>query len=399
MHTSGRTSLDDLDWTTRRWDGTQAYCDSKLLVTTLAAAVARHWPDVRSNAVDPGWVPTRMGGPHATDDLALGHDTQVWLATSDEPGAPRDRSVLVPPPGPNTRSSRERHRLPGPPPRHPRTNHRRAPVTRSIGQRTTERTSNMKFTRAADAPPPAPKPGSPAPSSSTRSATLTSNHASGARTSDSHPAPAPHGTPTPEARRCTSPTASATSVGEVRDVQEIRPGDVVYIEPDEEHWHGATPERFMAHVAIQEADDNGQVVTWGEHVTDDEYGCTTMTNTDQESSPGRSPSSPAPEARIGRSTAIAFADRRVRTVDTEQSPHHLRRQLRQTRGQLGLRQPHSFVARPGCAPSGRSHRSAAGLVGSIEYPASEVPPSEVGSCTGTCRRGHEDADTRVTPRP
>ena len=87
MHTSGRASLEDLDWATRRWNGTQAYCDSKLLVTTLAAAVARHWSDVRSNAVDPGWVPTRMGGPHASDDLELGHDTQVRLATSDEPGA------------------------------------------------------------------------------------------------------------------------------------------------------------------------------------------------------------------------------------------------------------------------------------------------------------------------
>jgi len=55
-------------------------------------------------------------------------------------------------------------------------------------------------------------------------------------------------------------------------VQEIRPGDVVYIEPNEEHWHGAAPERFMAHIAIQEADENGQVVTWLEHVTDEEYG-------------------------------------------------------------------------------------------------------------------------------
>ena len=89
MHTSGRATLDDLRWNDRRWDGVQAYCDSKLLVTTLAFAVARHWPDVRSNAVDPGWVPTRMGGPHAPDDLALGHDTQVWLATSDEPAAAR----------------------------------------------------------------------------------------------------------------------------------------------------------------------------------------------------------------------------------------------------------------------------------------------------------------------
>jgi quercetin dioxygenase-like cupin family protein len=53
--------------------------------------------------------------------------------------------------------------------------------------------------------------------------------------------------------------------------QEIRPGDVVYIEPGEEHWHGATPDRFMAHVAVQEADDQGRVVTWLNHVTNDEY--------------------------------------------------------------------------------------------------------------------------------
>ncbi|GGM19264.1 (R)-mandelonitrile lyase [Nakamurella endophytica] len=52
---------------------------------------------------------------------------------------------------------------------------------------------------------------------------------------------------------------------------EIRPGDVVVIEPGEEHWHGAAPTRFMAHVAMQEADADGEVVTWLEHVTDDEY--------------------------------------------------------------------------------------------------------------------------------
>ena len=56
------------------------------------------------------------------------------------------------------------------------------------------------------------------------------------------------------------------------EVQEIRPGDVVYIEPGEEHWHGATPERFMSHVAIQEADEKGEVVTWLDHVDDAEYG-------------------------------------------------------------------------------------------------------------------------------
>ncbi|MGW4369418.1 (R)-mandelonitrile lyase [Nocardia takedensis] len=54
-------------------------------------------------------------------------------------------------------------------------------------------------------------------------------------------------------------------------VQEIRPGDVVYIEPGEEHWHGATADRFMAHLAVQEADDTGQVVTWLDHVSDDDY--------------------------------------------------------------------------------------------------------------------------------
>jgi NAD(P)-dependent dehydrogenase (short-subunit alcohol dehydrogenase family) len=87
MHTSGQAALDDLDWDRRIWDGVQAYCDSKLYVTTLAAAVARYWPDTLTNVVDPGWVPTRMGGTHATDDLALGHDTQVWLAASNEPAA------------------------------------------------------------------------------------------------------------------------------------------------------------------------------------------------------------------------------------------------------------------------------------------------------------------------
>jgi quercetin dioxygenase-like cupin family protein len=52
---------------------------------------------------------------------------------------------------------------------------------------------------------------------------------------------------------------------------EIRPGDVVVIAPGEEHWHGATATRFMAHVAMQEADQDGRVVTWLEHVTDAEY--------------------------------------------------------------------------------------------------------------------------------
>jgi NAD(P)-dependent dehydrogenase (short-subunit alcohol dehydrogenase family) len=87
MHRSGDDSLRDIDWTARRWSGVQAYRDSKLFITALALAVARRWPDVRANAVDPGWVPTRMGGPGAPDDLELGHLTQTWLAVSDDPEA------------------------------------------------------------------------------------------------------------------------------------------------------------------------------------------------------------------------------------------------------------------------------------------------------------------------
>jgi NAD(P)-dependent dehydrogenase (short-subunit alcohol dehydrogenase family) len=85
MHRSGRASLSGMDWSGHRTTG--SYSDSKLFVTTLAAAVARIWADVLSNAVDPGWVPTRMGGPGAPDDLRLGHLTQEWLATSDDPDA------------------------------------------------------------------------------------------------------------------------------------------------------------------------------------------------------------------------------------------------------------------------------------------------------------------------
>src|SRR6185503_3555332 len=51
----------------------------------------------------------------------------------------------------------------------------------------------------------------------------------------------------------------------------IRPRDRVYFEPGEEHWHGAPPNRLMTHLAMQEVDDQGSAVTWGEHVTDEEY--------------------------------------------------------------------------------------------------------------------------------
>jgi NAD(P)-dependent dehydrogenase (short-subunit alcohol dehydrogenase family) len=85
MHRGGRAALAGLDWSGQTQ--TASYSDSKLYLTALAFAVARLWPDVPSNAVDPGWVPTKMGGPGAPDDLRLGHLTQEWLATSDAPQA------------------------------------------------------------------------------------------------------------------------------------------------------------------------------------------------------------------------------------------------------------------------------------------------------------------------
>ncbi|WP_030678873.1 SDR family NAD(P)-dependent oxidoreductase [Streptomyces cellulosae] len=75
MHRTGSTDLGRLT------AGTATYDDSKLWVTTLAFAFASRWEGTSSHAVDPGWVPTRMGGAGAPDDLTAGHRTQVWLAT------------------------------------------------------------------------------------------------------------------------------------------------------------------------------------------------------------------------------------------------------------------------------------------------------------------------------
>ncbi len=55
------------------------------------------------------------------------------------------------------------------------------------------------------------------------------------------------------------------------EIEVIRPGDRIYFEPGEHHWHGAAPDRFMTHVAMQEVDENGSPVTWGEQVTDGQY--------------------------------------------------------------------------------------------------------------------------------
>ena len=87
MHVGGDPHLRDPQWAARRWNGAQAYSESKLLDVVLAFAVARRWRSVLSNALEPGWVPTKMGGPGAPDDRSLAPVTQVWLAVSDDPAA------------------------------------------------------------------------------------------------------------------------------------------------------------------------------------------------------------------------------------------------------------------------------------------------------------------------
>ena len=78
LHSGGDTGLKNLE------SGRVSYSDSKFHDLLLAKAVARKWPDVRSNAVDPGWVHTKMGGAGAPGNLDEGTETQVWLAISEE---------------------------------------------------------------------------------------------------------------------------------------------------------------------------------------------------------------------------------------------------------------------------------------------------------------------------
>lgn len=87
LHKSGDASLNDLMWERRRWNGQQAYSDTKLHDVLLAFAVARRWGNVYSNALEPGWVATKMGGANAPDNLEEGYRTQAWLAASDDAGA------------------------------------------------------------------------------------------------------------------------------------------------------------------------------------------------------------------------------------------------------------------------------------------------------------------------
>lgn len=84
MHRGAEARFDDVQWEQRPWHGWQAYSESKLYDVMLALAAARLWPNVMANAVEPGWVATKMGGKGATDDLRLGAVTQAWLAVSDD---------------------------------------------------------------------------------------------------------------------------------------------------------------------------------------------------------------------------------------------------------------------------------------------------------------------------
>jgi NAD(P)-dependent dehydrogenase (short-subunit alcohol dehydrogenase family) len=122
MHRGGNPGLTDPQWEQRRWNGAQAYSDSKLFDVVLAFAVARLWTGVLSNALEPGWVPTRMGGPGAPDDPGM---------AGRQPGSGRqgDGRLLLPPEAPHGTPRRPRSEDPGPAAELLRRADRRDPVT------------------------------------------------------------------------------------------------------------------------------------------------------------------------------------------------------------------------------------------------------------------------------
>jgi NAD(P)-dependent dehydrogenase (short-subunit alcohol dehydrogenase family) len=115
LHRSGDASLQDLAWENRPWQGQQAYSDTKLHDVLMAFAVARRWPDVLSNALEPGWVATKMGGPGAPDNMDAAHRTQAWLAASDDPAAAVTGQYFyhlqLRPPNPAARDTERQERL------------------------------------------------------------------------------------------------------------------------------------------------------------------------------------------------------------------------------------------------------------------------------------------------
>lgn len=84
LHRQGDPSMNDIAWQSRPWSGFNAYADSKLYDVILAFTVARKWPAILSNALEPGWVATKMGGPGAPDSMEDAVKTQAWLATSND---------------------------------------------------------------------------------------------------------------------------------------------------------------------------------------------------------------------------------------------------------------------------------------------------------------------------
>lgn len=87
MHHGADTSMNDILWEKHPWQAAEAYAQTKFHDVLLAFAVARLWPDVYSNALEPGWVATKMGGVDAPDDLDAGYRTQAWLAVSNDKAA------------------------------------------------------------------------------------------------------------------------------------------------------------------------------------------------------------------------------------------------------------------------------------------------------------------------
>jgi NAD(P)-dependent dehydrogenase (short-subunit alcohol dehydrogenase family) len=85
LEAAGRPRFDDILHEQGVFDGMQAYSDSKLYDVMIAFAVARSWEGVLSNAVDPGWITTKLGGPNATDNLDRGAETQIWLTEGKDP--------------------------------------------------------------------------------------------------------------------------------------------------------------------------------------------------------------------------------------------------------------------------------------------------------------------------
>jgi NAD(P)-dependent dehydrogenase (short-subunit alcohol dehydrogenase family) len=123
MHMSGSTDLDPAAFSAAG-SSTRAYENSKLYGTALVMALARLRPDVIAHAVDPGWVPTRMGGPSATDSLDEGYRTQVWL-TTDRHGDHRSGHgrLLVPPRTPTAAPGHSGASVPGATSRRPGSPH------------------------------------------------------------------------------------------------------------------------------------------------------------------------------------------------------------------------------------------------------------------------------------